>query len=351
MKGTLLVTAMRNEGPFIVEWIAWQKMLGFENILVMFNDCTDHSPQLLRQLQRHGVLTMKRHTPDPGEGPQLSAFRAARSHPLVHRADWMFICDVDEFLVIHKGDGTLSDLLPAGAPDFAGMAIHWLIFGDAGRETWEDGLVHQKFQRAATEKTKQNSCFKSFVYQPTRFRRFGSHIPHNWQGDGVWNEGRNHWILSDGSRLARYNPDGAHQNGTVAKRITHKVAQVNHYILQEREKYALKQGTKCVVKLVDRYTDDFHRRFNHNTVRNPLALTYKDRFDVEYARLMAIPGIRRLHHLCCADFVAALCADQGRDPADDARYRHHAHLGATLPKHWTVRARRRGASPAVRGTG
>jgi hypothetical protein len=66
MQGSLVLTAMRNEGPFILEWIAWQKMLGFENVLAMFNDCTDHSPQLLRVLEKAGVLNCKRHRPEPG---------------------------------------------------------------------------------------------------------------------------------------------------------------------------------------------------------------------------------------------------------------------------------------------
>ena len=46
LKDSLVFTTMRNEGPFILEWVAWQKMLGFDNVLILFNDCTDRSPQL-----------------------------------------------------------------------------------------------------------------------------------------------------------------------------------------------------------------------------------------------------------------------------------------------------------------
>ncbi len=340
MKGSLVVTAMRNEGPFILEWVAWQKMLGFEHILVMHNDCTDHSPQLLRQLQRHGVLTKRNHTPPEGTPPQVAAFTAAHGHPLVHEAKWMFICDIDEFLVIHKGDGTISALLPEGEPGFAGMAIHWLIYGDAGLTDWQDELVHRKFQHAATERTKQNNCFKSFVYKPLQYEKFGNHIPHGWRGEGEWNTGARHWILADGTGLDDYHPTKNHMNGTLPRQISHKVAQVNHYILQEREKFTLKQSRKSAATLTERYTDDFLRRFNHNQVKNPTALKYQSRFDAEYARLLEIPGIKRLHHLCCADFIADLCADQGQDPAADPRYRHHTNLAEHLPKHWKVRADR-----------
>ena len=45
----VVFAGMRNEGAFIVEWVSWYRMLGFE-VLVGINDCTDHSPELLRRL-------------------------------------------------------------------------------------------------------------------------------------------------------------------------------------------------------------------------------------------------------------------------------------------------------------
>jgi hypothetical protein len=45
-----VVASMRNEGPFIVEWVTWYRMLGFTNIVVVTNNCTDHSPELLDAL-------------------------------------------------------------------------------------------------------------------------------------------------------------------------------------------------------------------------------------------------------------------------------------------------------------
>lgn len=334
MKGTLALTAMRNEGPFILEWIAWHKMLGFEEILILHNNCTDHSPQMLRQLQRLGEITMKRHRPGPGVPPQVSAYKVGFNHPLVKACDWVYICDTDEFLAIHKGDGLISDLLPEGEPDFAGMAVHWLIYGDSDTQNWDDAPVHRQFLWAAQEKTQQNACFKCLVYKPRRFLKFGAHIPHGWRGDGAWNQGANRWVLSDGTPLSEYDPDKRHLNGTSRDRITHRDAQVNHYILQSREKYRLKKGLTSATDFGERYTDDFRNRFNHNLVKNPLALRYADRFDAEYARLLALPGIGRLHHLCCADFVAALCESQGNDPKTDARFRRHSKRAASLPKHW-----------------
>ena len=56
MRATV-VCSMRNEGPFIVEWVAWYRMLGFTDVLIITNDCTDHSPQLLAALAAAGWVT------------------------------------------------------------------------------------------------------------------------------------------------------------------------------------------------------------------------------------------------------------------------------------------------------
>ncbi len=47
------------------------------------------------------------------------------------------------------------------------------------------------------------------------------------------------------------------------------------------------------------------------------------RFDAIHAQAMAIPGVTRLHHLCCADYVARLCANQGTQATDDPRWQAH----------------------------
>ena len=66
---------------------------------------------------------------------------------MVRRADWLLVCDVDEFLVIHKGSGLIHELIgktPKDAP-FLAMAFNWRIFGTGGVKAFEDRPVHQQF--------------------------------------------------------------------------------------------------------------------------------------------------------------------------------------------------------------
>lgn len=323
MQGTLAFTTVRNEGPFLLEWIAWQKSIGFENVLVMFNDCTDHSPQMLRLLQKAGEIGIRRHEPGPDQHPQPSAYRACRSHPMVKAAKWMFTCDVDEYLTVHTGDGTIGHLLNRGDVPWQGMAVHWRIFGTNGHQTWQDGLVHRRFLHASPAGASQNNCVKSFVRDPLSFRKLRSHTPRFWGGDGAWGAGGSYWVFSNGDRWAEYDPDDSAHNGSRNDQITHSHASVNHYILQTDEQFDFKRGRASAAEGLDRYSQDFKRRFDHNSTPNDTALKHADRFDGEYARLCAIPGVMRLHHLCCADFLHEMAEKRGDDVRQDPRYIHH----------------------------
>lgn len=333
MHGSLVLTAMRNEGPFILEWLAWQKMLGFENILVMFNDCTDHSPQLLRLLERAGELACKRHEPRLHHSPQPEAYHMARRHPLVKKAKWMLTCDVDEFLVIHVGDGSLGALLNDGDVPFAAMSINWRLFGSSDIQTWQDALVHRTFIRSSGTDVQRNSEIKSLVRDPRLYNRLNAHCASGWSGEGTWGEGGNYYVLSDGSRFEEFHPNKSPKNGCPAGRLLHHIAEINHYAVRTMEEFNHKKGRPAASNFADRYTNNFHKRVDRNEQENLSAVAYGERFDREYERLCQIPGAMRLHHLCCADFVAEMCEKRGDDPKADPRYIHHVEMAQSLPRH------------------
>ena len=106
----LVFAAMRNEGAFLLDWLAHHQAVGFTDFLVLSNDCTDGTDTLLDRLQDLGHLT---HLPNPAPhqgGVQFAAMKRADAHPLVQQADWIMALDIDEFVNIHVGDHTLSDL-------------------------------------------------------------------------------------------------------------------------------------------------------------------------------------------------------------------------------------------------
>lgn len=320
-----VVCSVRNEGPFLVEWVAWYRMIGFTDLVVVTNDCTDHSPELLDALQAGGLCThLRRDVPD---GNQICAvkLKAAKALPQVQEADWVLVCDVDEFLVIHRGQGRIADLVGPGA-DFLGMSINWRIFGTGGRRTWEDGPVHRQFFRAAPTDHKVSAHVKSISAHPGWFRKLGEHGPklldldragRPWGGPGM------RWVNAAGQTVPEWTPDGDYLRRLPRRLVTHEVAQMNHYILRSEESFGLKRGTPSAVAGRDRYTEEFFRKNDINEIEDRSALRHAAAFDAAFAAAMALPGVARLHHLCCMDYAVRLAARAGRDPAEDPRWQAH----------------------------
>jgi hypothetical protein len=321
----LVFAGMRNEGPFIVEWVSWYRMLGFD-VMIGYNDCTDHSPDLLQRLAGEGWITTFEHRPRPGVTPKQSAHRNMRRRPEVAACDWLLICDVDEFLVLHRGNGTISSFMDWLGRDHLGVSFHWKCFGNSGHMTWEDGLVHRQFSRCGAGDRKPNAMIKTMIHDPLRFQRYSDHSP--WEFEGTFGDLPDCFVDSEGRAIPDFITGPLPVRYTTPERITHQAAQMNHYIIRADESFDLKRGTLSATAQKDRYTEQFYRNRNRNDHKDTSALDWAERFDRVHAGAMALPGVRRLHHLCCADYVARLCAKKGVPVESDPRWRMHLDFAA-----------------------
>lgn len=324
-----VVCSVCNEGPFLVEWVTWYRMLGFTDIVVVTNDCTDHSPALLYALEKHGWSTHIIH--DVPDGKRVYAVKLNHAHQLdqVRLSDWVLVCDVDEFLVIHRGAGQISDLISAPTQPFLGMSINWRVFGTSGHLTWADGLVHRQFTRAAQHSDPSSAWVKSITSHPDWFMRLGDHGPkklHLRRAGKPWGAPGMRWVNSQGIDIPQWTPNGDYMRRMPLPLVSHAVAQMNHYMIRSEESFALKKGHLSASAGKDRYTNDFKVKFDRNEVEDTTAMRNAAAFDVLYAQAMALPDVRRLHHLCCADYIARIAERAGTDPQADPRYR--AHLAA-----------------------
>ena len=144
----LAILGVKNEAPFLLEWLAHHRAVGFTDFLVYSNDCSDGTDAMLDRLAAMGWIT---HMPNPGphaEGPQWAMLKAADKHPAKAAADWVLFCDVDEFVNIHAGRRQLTDLL-AALPAADAIALTWRMFGNAGVIEQSDQPVTETFTRAA----------------------------------------------------------------------------------------------------------------------------------------------------------------------------------------------------------
>lgn len=329
-----VLASMRNEGPFIVEWVAWYRMLGFSTVAVVTNDCTDHSPELLDALAQAGWVEHLRVDLPVGARVTRAKLAAAMDLRAVRRANWLMICDVDEFLVIHRGGGKLADLLDLSeAPAYLGMSINWRVFGTSGRSTYEDRPVHRQFVYASSRAHDESRFVKSIFRQPRRFGKWTEHSPTKLnlaKFAKAWGEPGMVWVNSAGRPLKRWAPIKGHMTVLPPALVTHQVAQVNHYKLRSAESFSLKRGTLSPVALNDRYTQAYFEACEAGREVDTSAFRYSDAFDAEYARAMALPEVARLHALCCADHVKAIVQKAGGRAEADPRYQEFIAVAARL---------------------
>ncbi len=235
----LLVATMRNEGPFILEWVAYHRAIGFTDILICTNGCVDDSPLLVDRLAALGLALHIRNDVPDGQEAQLSGYALAQKHPVLRLADWAMVLDADEFLNVHVGGGTVQDLIGA-VPGATAYLVNWRVFGSSGRVAWHPGLVTERFTRAAPLASGVNYPFK------TLFTRLDAYhctlLPHqprfplDGRGDGL------RYVDGGGHGLANYFFDESRnaflqsEPGTVSWTL----AQVNHYNTRSREDYLVK---------------------------------------------------------------------------------------------------------------
>ena len=316
----LVTAAVRNEGAFLLEWVTWYRLLGFE-ILISYNDCTDDTAHLLGALQEAGWLTCFEHFPAPDEPPKASAMRQTRPRPELKRADWILVCDIDELLVLHKG-GMIGGFMDEIGRDFMGVAFHWKCFGIGGWKRYQPGLTHRMFRRAGPSEMTPNIMVKTMFRQPHKFARLGDHAPVS-PLPGCGDEFSHLIVDSTGAALPGFAIGVEPSRHTDEDRITHENAQMNHYVLRSAEHFAAKRGTPAASTLKDRYTQHYYKTRNRNDTLDETAMLNEVAFDFAHESALELPMVAYYHHLCCAQYVERLRSAAGRKFQRDKRWKYH----------------------------
>ena len=302
MRRFLLVATLCNEGPFILEWLAYHRAIGFSDVVVCSNHCVDGSPELLDCLQAHGLLHHHRTIVAPGEKPQLTAYAQVQMLPIVSEADWVMVLDGDEFLNVHVGSGSIADLVDA-VPEATGFCVNWRIFGNAGHMVFDPGLVTSRFDRAAPLAHGVNLSFKTLFSRADAYHcRLMPHQPRYPLAKRV-----NALCYANGAGtiLPRYFVDESRdcflqsEAGTVSWRL----AQVNHYNTRAWEDYIVKHRRGTGLNEAWR-RDENWMIFNRNEEIDRTICRRTKVIESGLASLLRLDGVREAHDLCCYRYGA-----------------------------------------------
>ncbi len=303
---TAIVTTMKNEGPFILEWIAYHRMIGVDDFLIYTNDCTDGTDMLLDLLQTKGIV---QHRDNPyrisGLKPQHAALQAAEDEPLMQNCGWGICMDVDEFINIKIGDGTLASLYAAmGNANM--ISLTWRLFGNAEVHAYTDDFLIHQFTRCAPEvirKPHQAWGFKTLFRNIDIYKKLGVHRPKGLRPD-LW--GQVHWLNGSG----KPQPREMFRNGwrSTLETYGYDWVSLNHYAVRSAESFLVKRD-RGRVNHVDRDQGlNYWFRMNHNVDQDTSIQRMIPALQAEYDRLLADPEIKAAHARCVANHRARITA-------------------------------------------
>lgn len=278
MAGVTVVTTMKNEGAFLLEWLAHYRVLGAAHFYIAHNDSEDPLPEMLARLEEMGLVRAHATRNWSHGGIQRTALRQARWYDEVMQAKWLWVCDADEFLVVKVGDGSFSALIEAsGGADVIGVS--WRLFGSSGISGYCEAPVTRQFTRC--ERPPRAAYVKSLFRRQAEMMRFGVHMPHPREGVKLC------FAMAGG---AAWQP----AKGRLILRARYDVAQVNHYALRARDSFLVKRDRGRVNHAGEDMGADYWARFEHNDVEDHAIRRYDAAVTEELARLRADAALSRL---------------------------------------------------------
>lgn len=282
------VAFTKNEGRFLLEWIAYHRLIGVTDFLIYTNDCEDESPALLERLAEMGIVTHLSNPARAGEQLQNAALSHAMHHPLVTGADYVLQIDPDEFLCIKTGDGHIADLI-ATAPEADIICIQMRFFGDNGLARLSNALLTGQLTGASREDFEKNNIVKSLARNGGPFIKItANHMPSFESKDGhhprIFNCGGVE-VASEGGARFRTMPDAYRSMAN---------AQLNHYAVRTFADYRAKKYRGTAANNDKKLTMEYWNTRNRNEEQDSAIARH-------------IPAIKRLMNEWLDDPVLALC--------------------------------------------
>jgi|GEM_PF-1442675 len=274
----VVVATLKNEAPYILEWIAYHRVLKVDYFLIYNNDSTDATPEILQRLDRAGIITYIDWPSKPKTDNQTSAYWDAFSR-LIDKSHWISIIDGDEFIVPKKHDDLQSFL--SDYQDVAGIAINWKMFGSSGHTSKDKGLVMERFKKCAKADDRSHGAVKSM--------------------------GKTDLIKNIGIHLFKFSPSSLYvypDRTSVPlslknnKHINHDLIQINHYFTKSKAEWDLKRTRGKADKKLDDPNrirpEFFFEKGDKNDTEDLSILRFLEKTKQEMKFLIEVAGLKNI---------------------------------------------------------
>ena len=327
-----VVAIIKNEAPYLTEWLDYHLIAGVEHFYLYDNAGSDNQAEVVKPYVAAGLVD---YFHMPGKMMQVPAYNEAIYRFRFH-CRYMTFIDADEFIFPKTNRSVVEvvDEILSPVPDAGGVSINWQMFGSNGHETAD-------LSRGVLE-------------------RFTRRAPSDWAPDGKGNAHTK--IIADPRKIHYvYNPHCAKFFANIYSvneqsrkiqdfvpspfnlPVTANKIVVNHYYTRSREEFANKIRRGRCNHPVNNYNMNFFAEYDRNEVFDDGILKYRaaraENFTLEDSAHRLERVIDTLTATLTADcgMEAALTCRavssylRGKFPAEDAwRVYEEASLGAVL---------------------
>ncbi|GAB5434823.1 MAG: hypothetical protein EpisKO_41930 [Epibacterium sp.] len=290
--GNVIVGCMKDEAPYILEWVAYHRMIGVDHFLIYTNGCSDGTAELLDRLQALGILEHRNNDNWKGNSPQQYALNQALKEPVIKQADWVIHIDVDEYINVRCGNGTLVDFFDH-VPDATNVAMTWRLFGHNGITTLNDRPVIAQFDRCAPKfcpKPHTVWGFKTMFKAIGAYQKISCHRPNKLEEE---KRAQVKWVNGSGEDMTHEVIDNGWRSSK--KSIGYDLLQLNHYALRSAESFLVKRQRGRALHVDRSIGLNYWIRMDWNDHRDITIQRNLPRMQAEMDRLLADETLRALH--------------------------------------------------------
>ncbi|MFW8637227.1 glycosyltransferase family 2 protein [Cribrihabitans pelagius] len=290
--GNVIVGCMKNEAPYIAEWVAYHRAIGIDNFLIYTNGCEDGTAEILGRLQTMGVIEHRNNDGWKGNSPQQHALNSSLKEPLLQNADWIIHIDVDEFINVRCGNGTLQDFF-GRVPEATNVAMTWRLFGHNGVTRLADDFVIRQFDVCAPAycpKPHTAWGFKTMVKNIGAYGKLSCHRPNKLDEA---RKGDVRWVNGAGRDMTAEAAERGWRNSRAS--VGYDLLQLNHYALRSAESFLVKRQRGRALHVDRSIGLNYWIRMDWCDHKDRTIQRNLPRMQAEYRRLMQDDTLRRLH--------------------------------------------------------
>ncbi|MFT6345714.1 MAG: hypothetical protein ACJAWQ_002801 [Paraglaciecola sp.] len=217
----------KDEYEYVLEWISWHLMCGFEHFYIADNGSSDGTVELLEALSELGLVTIIYQ--EQKLKCQLDAYSKILKKAMLNNHEILFI-DADEFIYSNINiTGFFTKIFNENF-NIGAMAFNWKVFGSSGHVDKVNDLVLRRFTKHSNQDMPQTHFIKSLVrpHAVTQMRVHHAQLKNGYD-----------YVNAIGEKLTFIN--GKNQVIDEPSGLTFQVIEdpisIHHYVVKSKQEY------------------------------------------------------------------------------------------------------------------